>query len=174
MAHFDSDRCVHELLAEDDATREAIVDAFGPEICGVDLRPDRGKLRALVFGDESRRKTLEGILHPGVRARWKEAAAQANATNAWLLVDIPLLYETGAQAEFSRVIVVAASHETQMRRMVQERGLGPELAEQIIAAQWPLGKKMQQADHVIWNDSTVLNLDGQTRLLANWLRRRFA
>ncbi len=172
MEHFDSDGCVHDLLATDDEIRDATTAAFGDGICGDSGRPDRAKLRALVFGNETHRKTLENILHPAVRARWTALAKKT--TDTWLLVDIPLLYETGAAGHFDRVVVVACHPETQLSRLTHQRRLAPELALRIIRAQLDLGEKIQQADHVIWNDSTVSNLDGQSRLLAACLRRRFA
>ncbi len=170
MDYFDSDRCVHDLLATDDPTRDAIVAAFGESVLAGNARPDRVRLRELIFDDNSKRRTLEGILHPSVRRAWQGRAENARKTKACVLIDIPLLYETGAQGEFDRVIVVACSRETQMRRLTTERGLAPDLAARIIATQHDLGAKTKQADHVIWNDSTVPNLDGQSRLLASWLR----
>ena len=174
VEHFDSDRCVHDLLAADDKVRDAIVAAFGNAACDGTGRPDRVKLRALVFADESRRKTLESILHPIVRARWTALAETARTTGGWLLSDIPLLYETGAEAQMDRVIVVACHRDTQLSRLTRERGLAPGTAMAIMAAQLDLGEKTQKADNVIWNDSTVQNLDGQSRILAASLRRHFA
>ena len=173
MGHFDSDRCVHELLAGDEVISGKIMEAFGPEAFGADGRPCRRKLRDVVFADESRRKTLESILHPAVRERWTAKANEAKRSNAWLLVDIPLLYETGVQSEFDRVVVVACPQETQVHRLIFERRLAQDLAVRIIAAQLDIGAKTQFADHVIWNDSTVSNLDGQSELLAAWLKRNF-
>ena len=174
MGHFDSDACVHDLLAADDSVRDAIAAAFGPEACDESGRPDRVKLRTLVFGNETRRKTLESILHPIVRTRWTALSDAARARGEWLLIDIPLLYETGAEAHFDRIIVVACHRDTQLNRLTRDRGLAPDTAKEIMAAQLDLGEKIKKADHVIWNDSTVPNLDGQSRLLAAWLRRRFA
>lgn len=174
MEVFDSDRCVHELLASDVSIREAIVAAFGSGICDDSGRPDRAKLRELVFANESLRHQLENIIHPAIRTRWIGQAERAKAAKAWLLVDIPLLYETGAAGHFDRVIVVACHRETQIARITRERGLAPQMAARILDAQLDLGEKTQQADHVIWNDSTVPNLDGQSRLLAACLRRHFA
>jgi dephospho-CoA kinase len=171
---FDADCCVHDLLASDDTVRDAIVAAFGPAVCDPSGRPDRAALRDQVFADSARRRVLEDILHPAVRARWMALAASARAAGAWLLVDIPLLYETGAETHFDRTIVVACHRRTQLLRLTENRGLAPAMAARIINSQFDLGEKTQKADHVIWNDSTVSNLDGQCRLLAAWLRRRFA
>jgi len=171
--YFDSDQCVHELLASDDGVRESILTAFGLAAIGDDGRPSRTRLRSIVFSSDKRRKTLESILHPSVRTAWTAQAFHARAAAEWLLVDIPLLYETGVEKEFDRVIVVACPPETQRRRLISERGLALELAERIMATQLDVGVKTQRADHVIWNDSTVSNLDGQTRLLAAWLKQHF-
>jgi dephospho-CoA kinase len=167
---FDSDRCVHDLLAGDSSTRDAVTAAFGSEVLSPAGWPDRSKLRERVFSSDTARRELEGILHPRVRAAWRARVAEARKTDAWQLVDIPLLYETDAQAELDRVIVVAAPHAAQIHRLVNERNLAPALAEQMIAAQLDTGSKIANADHVIWNDSTVPNLDGQTRLLVAWLK----
>jgi dephospho-CoA kinase len=174
VEHFDSDRCVHDLLATDDEVRDAVIAAFGREACDETGRPDRAKLRSLVFNDETRRKTLENILHPIVRARWTTRAQSPLARGEWLQIDIPLLYETGNAERFDRIIVVACHRDTQLSRLTRDRGLAPGLAQRIIETQLDLGEKIKKADHVIWNDSTVPNLDGQSRILAACLRRHFA
>ncbi len=174
MKHFDSDRCVHDLLAGDESVRESVVGAFGSDVLGPSGWPDRGKLRSRAFADEAKRRVLESILHPVVRSRWTALAVATRECGGWVLIDIPLLYETDAAAHFDRVIVVACEHKTQLARLSRERGLAPEMATEIIAAQLELGEKIKKADHVIWNDSTVPNLDGQSRILAACLRRRFA
>ena len=171
--YFDSDRCVHDLLAGDDTIRDSIHEAFGPSVMDDKGRPSRPKLREVVFADESRRKTLESILHPAVRASWTSLAQTARAGSGWLVVDIPLLYETGVQKEFDRVIVVGCPPATQLKRLNLDRGLALELAARIMASQLDIGTKTQQADHVIWNDSTVSNLDGQSQFLAAWLKQHY-
>ena len=174
MEHFDSDHCVHDLLATNDSVRDAIVATLGREACDEAGRPDRAKLRSLVFDNEASRKALENILHPIVRTRWTALAESARARGEWLLIDIPLLYETGIEAQFDRIIVVACHRETQLSRLTHERGLAPELAQRIMRSQLDLGEKTKKADYVIWNDSTVPNLDGQSRILAACLRRHLA
>lgn len=171
--HFDSDRCVHELLAGDEGVRDKILGEFTSAVLGDDGWPNRLKLREAVFNNPSLRKKLEAILHPVVRNRWTQLAESARNQRTWLAVDIPLLYETGVQTAFDRVIVVACPRETQLKRLNIERGLALELAERIMATQLDIGAKTQLADHVIWNDSTVSNLDGQSRILAAWLKRHF-
>ncbi len=169
---FDADRAAHELLESDRATQDAVRAAFGAEVFDSDGRPDRARIREMVFSDELQRRRLEDILHPAIRARWTALAAQTQRAGGWLCVDIPLLYETGVEENFDRIVVVACSAATQRRRL-QERGLDAEAGGRIIAAQLDLGMKINKADHVIWNDSTEACLDGQAALLAGWLRQYY-
>ncbi len=167
---FDADACAHDLLANDVAIRQAVVNAFGPEICDPAGNPDRPKLRTLVFEDAAKRRALERILHPAIRYRWTGRAAQIAREGGWFVVDIPLLFESHAEASFDHTIVVACSPATQRRRLGEKRGLNAGLAEKIIAAQLDLSTKINQAHHVIWNDSSLSCLERQSRLLADWLR----
>ena len=169
---FDSDACAHELLDNEPGVRERVRRSFGDEVFTVEGVPDRARLRAIVFSDDARRRELEGILHPAIRAHWTARAEAAIASGAWLCVDIPLLYETGAESDFDRVIVVACSPAIQRHRLCQERGLDAAMADRIIAAQLDLSTKISKADHLIWNDTTIEHLDRQSALLAGWLRQR--
>ena len=168
---FDADQTAHELLVGETIIREAVVEAFGHAICDAEGKPDRSRLRALVFDDESKRRQLERILHPAIRARWIARAAQIAREGGWFVVDIPLLFETQAEASFDRIVTVACSPVTQRRRLTEQRGLSAALAEKIITSQLDLATKINQAHHVIWNDSTLPCLERQAGLLAAWLRQ---
>jgi len=170
---FDADATAHELLARDETIRQAVRARFGPEMFRPDGTPDRERLRELVFHTPAARVALEGILHPVIRARWIEQATQRRGEPGWLLVDIPLLYETEAEPHFDRVAVVACTPATQRARLRLHRGLEDAMIEKIIAAQHDLGVKIAKADHVIWNDSTVSCLNGQAHLFAGWLRKYY-
>lgn len=171
---FDADRAVHELLAGDIGVQKAVTDAFGREVVGPDGRPDRIRLREIVFANPQKRRQLEGILHPIIRDRWMEQAGSAAHSDRWFCADIPLLYETNAQSHFAAVVVVACSPVTQRARLREKRQLSTEIAENIIASQFDLATKAAQADYLIWNDSTESCLDRQARSLAGALQRRFA
>ena len=166
---FDADRAAHELLDHDPATHAAVRAAFGDAVFGADGKPDRARLREIVFAQGLQRRRLEDILHPVIRDRWAALAEQTLRTGGWLCVDLPLLYETGAETSFDRTIVIACSPETQRRRLQELRGLDAGTADRMIAAQLDLSLKIKKADHVIWNDSTDACLDGQAALLAAWL-----
>ena len=167
---FDADQCAHDLLADDATIRQAVVAAFGAAVCDAAGKPDRPKLRALVFDDSVQRRELENILHPAIRDRWTKRAARLAREGCWFVVDLPLLFETQAEASFDHIVVVACAPATQRRRLAEQRGLSANLAEKIIASQLDLPAKINQAHHVIWNDSTHSCLERQSRLLAGWLR----
>jgi len=169
---FDADRCARELLESDATVRRAVSEAFGEDILDESGDFDRARLRALVFANESQRRKLETILHPAIRRRWSDQAASSARAGRWFCVDIPLLFETKAESQFDRVIVVACSPGTQRRRLREARGLDDAMAEQIIGAQLDLQVKMGKADPLVWNDSTPANLERQAALLADWLRKR--
>jgi dephospho-CoA kinase len=167
---FDADRAAHELLQSDAAVHAAIREVFGPEVFSSEKIPDRARLREAVFGSRERREALEAILHPRIRERWISLCEEWKRQAGWLIVDIPLLYETGAEKVLERVVVVACTPATQRARLRENRGLDEAMSENIIGAQHDLGLKMKAANHLIWNDSTPDCLEGQARLLAGWLQ----
>jgi dephospho-CoA kinase len=171
---FDADRCAHDLLAADADVRHAVQDQFGLQAYGEDGTPDRAYLRALVFSDPGRRKNLEAILHPMIRSRWMALASEASARKDWLFVDIPLLFESGVESCFDHIAVVACPPNTQLRRLIDERGLTSDLAKKMISTQIDLPTKMSKANHLIWNDSSLLCLEQQAALLAGWLLQSHA
>lgn len=170
---FDADQTAHALLEGDAEVRLVVAKAFGAAIYNAEGKPDRSRLRDLIFSDEQSRTRLEEILHPAIRARWISLGEHARHARTWLMVDIPLLYETGAESHCDRVIVVACSPRTQRRRLANDRGLNVQTAEGVIAAQLDLETKINRADHLIWNDSTVPCLEQQADLLAAWLKQSY-
>jgi dephospho-CoA kinase len=171
--NFYAVRSAKELLDSDLEVQEAVVAKFGSEFLDPEGKPSRTKLRQVVFAHPELRRVLESILHPIIRRNWTKQAEKHRVAESFFFVDIPLLFETGAEPYFDRIVVVACSAATQQRRLRQLRGLDPTLANQIVGAQHDLGTKIKKADHLVWNDSTVQCLDGQSRLLGGWLRQRY-
>jgi dephospho-CoA kinase len=99
------------------------------------------------------RRKLEAILHPRIAALWRAQVERWRSEGKPLaVVVIPLLYETGAEAEFDAVICVACAPATQRQRRLG-RGWTREEIEQRIAAQLPIARKMARADYVIWTEA---------------------
>lgn len=170
---FDADAVARDLVDSDPGTQRKILDRFGPEVFGSDGRVNRSQLREAVFGDEKCRRDLEALLHPAIHAQWIAMARVARSQSEWLLVDIPLLYETGAQGECDEVALVACSEATQRARIVSYRGLTAEMANKIIATQASLAFKAAQADFVIWNEAPLARLEEQAELFAGTLEERY-
>lgn len=165
---FDADACVRSLLEGDARVIREIRDRFGPHFIKADGKPDRIRLRELIYADASARCRLEEVLHPRVLRQWQEVREECLAANGHLLADIPLLFETGAESYFQAVVVVACSPATQLSRL-ETRGIGPRMAEAMLASQWPIGQKTDRADFVIWNDGSLAALGRQTELLSKQL-----
>jgi dephospho-CoA kinase len=168
---FDADACARELLDSNDNIREQVLESISPAAYSKDGEPNRPLIREIIYNDIAKKKTLEGILHPAIRARWTEKAR--STIDRIFVVDIPLLFETRAEGLFDHVIVVASSPETQIARMTGIRGLSEDLARKILASQWSLHVKMRAAGHVVWNDAGLDLLQSQAALLAAYLRHKY-
>ncbi|MBV8141804.1 MAG: dephospho-CoA kinase [Verrucomicrobia bacterium] len=145
---FNSDFEARRLTNGDLVVQEEIKAAFGVQVFDSEGNLARDRLRDLAFRDRAARKILESILHPRIRKAWIDRAGG----DGLLLAEIPLLYETGAEPYFDRIIVTACSRASQVERIVVERRLSKELAEQIIQAQMDLEEKIRRADWVVWTD----------------------
>ena len=154
---IDADVLAREVVAPGTSGLAEVVEAFGPEVLGPDGGLDRPALGAVVFGDETRRRVLEGIIHPRVRARAAEIEAAA-PPGAVVVHDIPLLAETGQGDAFDAVVVVDVPVETQVARMVEQRGMTREDAEARVAAQATREQRLAVATYVVDNTGTLEQL----------------
>lgn len=152
--HVDADRVAREVVEPGTPALASIVERFGPSVLRPDGSLDRPALGGIVFADEAARIALNAIVHPAVRARTAElfAAAAAADPAAIVVYNVPLLAEARGDAEFDLIVVVHASTETRLRRLVEQRGLSREEALQRIAAQADDAERLAIADVVIDND----------------------
>ncbi len=144
-----------------------IVAVFGKAICRHNLEIDRKKLGSIVFNDSSKRKILEQIIHPEVRRKCTERieAIKKMMPNAIVVIDVPLLIETGVQKEFDTVIVVYVSADMQIRRLMDRDEITEEEARKMVKLQIPLAEKRTFADYIINNDGTREETEMQVRKL---------
>ncbi len=174
---FSADAEVRRLTEEDSGVRSEISAFIGPEAFSAEGTYNRKWVRDLIFKEPALRKALNAILHPRVRAAWVGLAQEClrkSRSDNWLLVEIPLLYETGGELWCDRVVALGCTAQTQLNRLIKLRGLTPNLAEQIRVAQSSLEEKSTRADHLIWNDCPFICLTRQAALCASWLRTHFA
>jgi dephospho-CoA kinase len=165
---FNADVAVR-ALAELPQVKQEILGRFGREIFSPEGDLNRGKLRAIVFRDATKRRSLEQILHPRIRRQWMGQATRHRNSPDFFFADIPLLYETGGETLCERVVVVACSHKVQLNRLVKRTSVKDSEAEQMINSQMPLEKKIKRADHVVWNNGDRATLMEQAKsLVALW------
>jgi dephospho-CoA kinase len=171
---FNADSAVRQLTASNDAVRSEIRALFGDSFFTSSGEVNREMLRGAVFSSKDQLERLNAILHPRVRSIWTALAENARKSKLWLFAEIPLLYETGGSDLCDKVIVVACSYRTQIRRITGPRGLTESTAQKIIAAQSSLEEKCRRADILVWNDAALASLERQTSLLAGWLNHHYA
>jgi dephospho-CoA kinase len=156
----DSDAAVHRLY-EGEAVA-AIEQAFPGTT--VDGRVDRGRLAARVVGDAAALRRLEGIVHPRVRRSEDAFLAAATARGeAVVVLDIPLLYETGADKRVDAVVVVSAPAEVQRARVLARPGMTAERLDALLAQQLPDAEKRRRADFIVDSGQGVEHARAQVR-----------
>ena len=151
---------------------EKVVEAFGPEVRAADGSLDREAVAAKVFADPAARKRLETITHPEVFRLYHEEIERHRDTDRVVIFDAPLIVETGAADGFDLLVVVSASEDAQVHRLVEDRGMTERAARERIASQLPLEEKVRLADVVIHNDGAVEDLEPQVDRLWAQLERR--
>ena len=159
-AAVDTDEISRALTAPGGAAIAGIRERFGPGSIAPDGGLDRERMRLLVFRDAQSRQQLEAILHPQIRARTRAAIDAARAP--YVIVVVPLLFETGACMELvRRVLVVDCDEAEQVRRVTASRGIAAEEVRRIMAAQLPRAERLRRADDVLHNDGSIEALRGQ-------------
>lgn len=154
-ATIDADILAREAVAPGSPGLAKVLGRFGPGVLRGDGTLDRAALGSVVFADRAARADLEAIIHPEVYRRIGEWYANLPAGTRVAIADIPLLFETGHQHQFERVIVCACAPAEQIRRiMVRDKLSAPE-ARARLAAQWPIEEKVARADYVIRTDGLM-------------------
>jgi len=154
---IDSDVLAREVVAPGTPGLAQVVEAFGAEVLAADGSMDRAKVGAIVFADPEQRRRLEAIVWPLVAAESAALAATAGPDDV-VVHDIPLLVETGQETGFDAVVVVDVPVETQVERLVRDRGMDEQEARSRIAAQATREQRLAAATHVIDNTGTLEDL----------------
>lgn len=157
----DADLIAREVVEPGSQGLKALVDAFGESILAASGDLDRGRLAAVVFGDDDARRTLESITHPLIAARAEEILASA-PEDGLAVYDVPLLVEAGLADQFDAVIIVDAPVEVRLERL-EGRGMNREDALARIKAQ--ASDDQRRAVGTIWMTNTG-SIDDCRRLVA--------
>jgi dephospho-CoA kinase len=149
---LDADAVAREAVAVGQPAWEELRRFYGADFFHADGALNRSRLAQLVFADREARRVLDGLIHPRVEAELQARVAELEARGAELvLVEVPLLFETGREGAFDRVIVVAAPAALQIRRLRGRDRRGEAEIRGILAAQWPVADKVARADYVVDN-----------------------
>jgi dephospho-CoA kinase len=166
---IDADRLARDVVEPKQPAWKQIVAEFGGGIVTAEGALDRKKLGAIVFADPERRKRLEAITHPAIRARFQarldELAAQGFA--GIVVFDAPVMIESGNYKNMDRLVVVVTDDATQAARLQERDGTDEAEGRRKIASQMPLAEKAKLADYVIDNS-------GDREATAAEVRRVFA
>ena len=157
---FDADAEVRRLQGEGGALVEAIGGAFPGTVRDGIL--DRDALARVVLEDRDRLSALEAIVHPAVQEA-REDFIRRHRDKPLLLFEIPLLYETGGQSGFDKVIVVSAPPDVQRERVLSRPGMTQEKFAAILARQLPDAEKRRRADFVVETGTDLSTTEAQVR-----------
>ncbi|EOS56289.1 dephospho-CoA kinase [Paenibacillus barengoltzii] len=152
-AIIDADVIAREIMEPGYPVLAAVSERFGPGVLNADGTLNRKKLGEIVFSNPEERKALEALTHPAIRAEMKQRMEELEAADPHRLVvaDIPLLYESGLDPLYERIMVVYVPREVQLTRLMLRDGLSKEAAEQRINAQMDIEIKKERADILIDN-----------------------
>ena len=170
---IDADQIARELVQPRTPTWKELIKVFGKEILQKDGSIHRKKLAAKVFSDPEQRNLLNRILHPRIK---KEMGHRLKAIGqkdpeAIVVIDAPLLIETGDHREMDKVIVVISTEAQQIARLMERGGMDQEEARRVIASQIPTEEKIKVADFVIRNEGSLEETEKRTREVFQELKR---
>lgn len=161
---IDTDEIAHRLTEKDTPAFSAILDLFGSDYQLPDGNLDRAKLRKRIFSDQNAKHNLEALLHPLIKQQ--VITEMAKAQGLYLVLVIPLFFETGAYHDLvSRILVVDCDESQQISRTMFRSKLSIDEVSAILDSQSSRKERIQQADDILDNRSTHENLDKMTRAL---------
>jgi len=165
--HLDADQLARRVVEPGSPALTAIIEQFGSEFLRADGTLDREKLGKHVFRDDAARARLNAIVHPAVRELSARLIAKAEAEDpsAVVVYDVPLLVEASVDHPFDLIVVTNAPRRTQVKRLVEERGLDLLQAEARVDAQVDNTARLAIADVVIDTDGTIAHTMSQADAL---------
>lgn len=157
----DADRLARDAVAPGTPGHRAVPERFGPSVVAADGSLDRAALAAIVFDDPAALADLNAIVHPVVRAAIARRVAELEGTDGVMVLEIPLLVESGRSYGASVVLVVDCPEDVAVRRVVAARGLEEADVRRRMAAQVSRADRLAAADVVIDNSGSPADLERQ-------------
>lgn len=166
----DADVVARDVVEPGTPTLAAIVESFGQEALLEDGHMNRAYIGQIIFNDSDKRKVLNDIIHPAIRAemiRQREALLEAGEPH--VVMDIPLLFESQLQHYVEKILVVSVKDEIQLARLMERNQLSKEEALARIRSQFPMSVKEQGADAVVYNNGSIEETRSQLEsILREW------
>ena len=169
---FDADVLAREVVEPGTPGHAAVIERFGANVLAPGGELDREALASIVFADPAARRDLEAIVHPEVRRRFAEGSEDYQDTDRIVVFSAPLLVETGMHSAFDVLVVVSASTDTQIDRLMRDRGMSQEAVRSRIAAQASPEARAEVADVLVDNGGTLEELEQQVDRLWSDLSAR--
>lgn len=167
---IDADIVARIVVEKGTNTLEVIKETFGSEVIHDDGSLNREELGKIIFSNPSKRKLLNDIIHPAIRAEMlaqKERLMQQN--HPVIIMDIPLLFESRLQSFVDKILVVTVTEQKQLERLMVRNNFTQEEAKLRIQSQLPLSVKEEGADAVIYNNGTIEETKHQLiKILTFW------
>ena len=164
----DADIIAKEAVSKGSAALHQIVQTFGEEVLLPNGELNRQQLGAIIFSDEEKRKKLNAIVHPEVRKEMLEQRDEGVSNQeTFVVLDIPLLFESKLEGLVDRIIVVYTTPDLQLSRLMNRNDLSEEEALKRIHSQQPLEEKCQKADRVIENTKDLAFIRKQLENILN-------
>lgn len=165
----DADAIVRDVQAPGTEVFAAIVERFGDDVVAEDGSLDRPALAAKVFNDTDELKALNAIVHPAVGVGIAEALAAAAETDDVVILDVPLLVESGRD-DMAALVVVDLDPEIAVARLIEHRGFTEEDARARMSRQASRDERLAKADKVLDNNGSIEDLIAQVDALWPWMQ----
>ncbi|KAA0258624.1 dephospho-CoA kinase [Deferribacter autotrophicus] len=169
---IDADEISRIVMKKGEKAYFKIIEAFGEKILDENGEIDRGKLKEIVFNDDSKRVVLEQIVHPAIRDYERKLVSEIKGrdSQAIILTQAALIIEKKSFDRFDGIILVYVDRKSQLERLLKRDGIDKELAEKIIASQMPYEEKVKYANFIIDNSKDLEHLKSEVNRVYNVLK----
>ncbi|WP_144510951.1 dephospho-CoA kinase [Bacillus sp. FJAT-22090] len=167
---IDADIVARVVVEKGTETLETIKEVFGLEVISENGSLNRERLGEIIFTSPAKRKQLNDIIHPAIRAEMvRQKEVLITEGHPTIIMDIPLLFESKLQSYVDKIIVVTVTEEKQLERLMARNNFSLEEAKSRIQSQLPLSVKEKEADAVIYNNGTREYTEEQLKkILQQW------
>jgi dephospho-CoA kinase len=155
---IDADAVAKELTCKDKPALQEIAKVFGDDILSVEGTLNREKLADIIFSDVSSKLKVEEILHSRIISRINEIISKEISEKEVIVVNAPLLFETGLDKVCDKIVTIKISYDIQVERLALRDGLNDDEIKKRIASQMPMEEKVKLSDFVVDNSGSKKDL----------------